>query len=91
MQRLREVNMRALAWIVLAAGTMLLTPQLRAQTYDPSYPVCMHVYGGEGDYIDCSYTSLAQCNASASGRAGQCIINPFAQPYQGRPGRRIVR
>ena len=84
--------MRALAWITLAIGTTLVSTPLQAQTYDPNYPVCMHAYGGQGDYIDCSYTSLAQCNATASGRGAQCEINPFAsRPYERRPGRRAVR
>jgi hypothetical protein len=40
----------------------------------------------DGGYIDCGYTSLAQCAQSASGRAAQCITNPhFASPrYQQR-------
>ena len=39
-----------------------------AQTYDPNFPVCLQVYAPRGGYIDCSYTSLAQCQATASGR-----------------------
>jgi hypothetical protein len=49
----------------------------QAQTYDPRYPVCLQTYGIGGGGINCSYTSLAQCNASASGRAAQCLTNPF--------------
>ena len=49
----------------------------RAQTYDPAYPVCLHVYNRGSDYYQCRYTSLPQCNASASGRAAQCVINPY--------------
>ena len=52
-----------------------------AQTYDPGYPVCLQTYGRDGNSIACGYYSLAQCNASASGRAAQCIVNPyFARP-----------
>jgi hypothetical protein len=29
------------------------------------------------NYYECRYTSLPQCNASASGRAAQCVINPY--------------
>ena len=46
-----------------------------AQTFDPSYPVCLQVYG-RVSYIECRYTSLVQCNFSAAGRAAQCIGNP---------------
>ncbi|MEY9182979.1 hypothetical protein ABIG06_004561 [Bradyrhizobium sp. USDA 326] len=66
-----------------------------AQTYDPRYPVCMKVYEGSlggGEWIDCSYTSIPQCRASASGRAASCEINPyFAQmqrPAWGHPAYR---
>jgi hypothetical protein len=46
--------------------------------YDPAYPVCLHVYGLTGfNYYECSYTSLPQCKASASGRAAECVINPY--------------
>jgi hypothetical protein len=65
----------------------------RAQTYDPAYPVCLQVYQGWNDYyFECGYTSLAQCNASASGRSAQCIVNPYyaaRKPVQqGRRDRR---
>jgi hypothetical protein len=35
------------------------------------------------NYYDCSFTSLPQCNGSASGRGAQCIINPY---YAGATG-----
>jgi hypothetical protein len=50
------------------------------QTYDPHYPICLHVYG-EVTYDECRYTSLAQCSESASSRAAQCEINPYDPPY----------
>jgi hypothetical protein len=73
----RENLMRMLAWTILAIGATLAGAPARGQTYDPSYPVCLQTYGIDGDYIDCSFTSLAQCAASASGRAAQCLTNPF--------------
>ena len=36
----------------------------------------------EGQLLDCSYTTLPQCNASASARAAQCA-NPY---YAGTTG-----
>ena len=66
--------MRILAFAALAA-TLLAAPPARAQTY-AGYPVCLHVYGPV-TYYECSYFSLAQCNASASGRAAQCVPNPY--------------
>ena len=68
--------MRILALAILAIGTVSIGPA-DAQTYDPDYPVCLHVYGRGGNYYECRYTSLPQCNASASGRSAQCVINPY--------------
>jgi hypothetical protein len=69
--------MRNLALAILAAATILIGAPGAAQTYDPSYPVCLHVYGRGANYYECRYTSLPQCNASASGRAAQCVVNPY--------------
>ena len=66
---------------ISAVTAVLATPPARAQTYDPKYPVCLQVYTGRMDYyFECGYTSLAQCNMSASGRAAQCVVNPY---YEG--------
>jgi hypothetical protein len=46
------------------------------------------------NYYDCSCTSLPQCNASASGRSAQCVINPYfagAEEPQERHYRRHPR
>lgn len=68
--------MRFPAWAFVAAGTLLASAWAQAQTYDPSYPVCLHVFGPVG-YIECRYTSLPQCEASAIGRPAQCVVNPY--------------
>jgi Protein of unknown function (DUF3551) len=74
--------MRIQALTMLTIATALTAAPARAQTYDPAYPVCLQVYQGFNDYyFECAYTSLPQCNASASGRAAQCIVNPY---YAGR-------
>lgn len=79
--------MRMLAWTILAIGAVLVGAPSRAQTYDPNYPVCLQTYGIDGSYIDCSFTSLAQCASSASGRAAQCLTNPyFAHADRKPPG-----
>ena len=70
--------MRIPALAILTIATVLTAVPVRAQTYDPAYPVCLHVYQPRGaHYYECSYTSLPQCNASASGRAAMCVINPY--------------
>jgi hypothetical protein len=70
--------MRALALTILTMGIALADGQARAQTYDPAYPFCMHViqWGG-GAYYDCTYYTMGQCAASASGRGLQCDPNPY--------------
>jgi hypothetical protein len=79
--------MRKLVWTILAIGMISAVTPVKAQTYDPNFPVCLQTYGRAGNYISCSYTSIPQCQFSASGRAAQCIVNPyFAGPYR-RPRR----
>jgi uncharacterized protein DUF3551 len=63
--------------VVLLAGLFSWAGHVQAQTYDPSYPVCMRVSEWGGSRVDCSYTTLAQCAASASGRSGTCVPNPY--------------
>jgi hypothetical protein len=68
--------MRILALAILAIGAASAAAPAQAQTYDPRFPVCLHVMG-RISYYDCSYASLPQCNMSASGRSAQCVINPY--------------
>ncbi|SEN99937.1 DUF3551 domain-containing protein [Bradyrhizobium sp. OK095] len=73
--------MRRSFGLIAAAGALLAATPLHAQTFDPRYPVCMHVYsgssGGGGEWYDCSFTSLPQCHATATGRAASCDLNPY--------------
>ncbi|MBR0786934.1 DUF3551 domain-containing protein [Bradyrhizobium iriomotense] len=66
---------------VVIVGAVLAAAPSHAQTFDPSFPVCMHVYsganGGGGEWYDCSFTSLPQCRGTASGRAATCDLNPY--------------
>jgi Protein of unknown function (DUF3551) len=41
-----------------------------------NYPICLRVYG-PGSYSECGYATMAQCNATASGRSAQCSPDPF--------------
>jgi len=77
-----EVDVVKPVFTILALAMTVIATSVQAQTYDPSYPVCMHVYGElEGERMDCIFTSLAQCAATASGRPATCLINPyFARP-----------
>ena len=55
-----------------------------AQTYGSTSPFCVQSFGIGGGGIDCSYASMDQCRASASGRAAECITNPY---FPGAPDR----
>jgi Protein of unknown function (DUF3551) len=73
--------------VVTAAGTVTLVASGPAAARD--YPYCLRG-GGYGYPGECSYTSYAQCQASASGRLAFCDVNPrfaFAQQRRGRPYR----
>jgi len=71
--------MRVPILATLVAGALGAATSVEAQTYDPAYPVCLQVYtGGFMDYyFECAYTNMAQCQASASGRAAACVVNPY--------------
>lgn len=70
---------------LLAAGAAILAGATPAAAID--YPWCVQ---GRGVGIpgDCSYTSYAQCMASASGRGLYCNVNP--RTAFGRERRRRV-
>jgi hypothetical protein len=79
--------MRVLALAILTISALSVTSAARAQTYDPAFPICMHVWTRGATYFDCTYTTLPQCNASASGRGAQCVINPYYAGSTGPRGR----
>ncbi len=69
--------MRSVDRAMLAIGALLAALPAQAQTYDPRYPICMQVFSIDGPAIGCGYASMAQCKASASGRAAECFANPY--------------
>jgi hypothetical protein len=70
--------MRILALTIVAVGLVWSVAETRAQTYDPAFPFCMYlVTWGGGGYYDCSYYTMGQCQASASGRTATCSPNPY--------------
>lgn len=79
------------ALAALAIATVSLAAPAQAQTYDPAYPVCLQIYqGGMTDYyFECAYTSMPQCQASASGRYAQCIVNPYYGKGKVVPKKRV--
>ncbi|MEN3351500.1 MAG: hypothetical protein V7632_5135 [Bradyrhizobium sp.] len=63
---------------MLALGALWMATPASAQTYDPRYPVCMHVYGALiGERMDCVFTSSDQCEAGALGLPATCLVNPY--------------
>ncbi len=76
--------MRILMMAILTAAAVAASAPAQAQTYDPDYPVCMQVFG-RINYFDCRYTSLPQCNATASGRSAECLINPYYVNPRAKP------
>jgi hypothetical protein len=87
-----EKTMRTTFGIIMAIGTWLAASPADAQKYDPRYPVCMHTWtggprGGGSDYFDCSFASLEQCRATASGLAATCDVNPYYAGNQPPPPR----
>jgi hypothetical protein len=82
--------MRILTLAILTIATALAAIPTQALAWDPARPVCMQVFGRFNSY-DCSYASLPQCVASASGRAAECVVNPYfanAEAPMGRSHRR---
>lgn len=70
----QEIQMKPflLAVLALAASAALDIGPAAAR----DYPYCLtgRDYAGFGD---CQFDTLAQCQASASGRQGTCSANPF--------------
>jgi len=84
--------MRKLMLTMMVIGAVATIEPAQAQTFDPHYPVCMHVYG-DPTYYECQYLTMAACMATASGRSAQCIVNPYmaSAAAPAGPGRRYRR
>jgi hypothetical protein len=83
--------MRIPVFAILALGAVCAGPA-QAQTYDPNYPVCLQVYQSMVDYyFDCTYRTMAQCQASASGRSASCVVNPYFGGAAAKPAPRRKR
>ncbi|MBR1087214.1 DUF3551 domain-containing protein [Bradyrhizobium manausense] len=82
--------MRMLCLMILAGTTAILgAVPATAQRYDPRYQVCLQSWHQRGLVIfDCSYNSMDQCRATASGLSAMCLENPYWQGPSGRHSRR---
>jgi hypothetical protein len=75
---MRNAILALIAVTAASVATLADTAPAAARTY----PYCI-TGGGYGYPGDCSYSSYAQCRASASGRRVDCNLNPrvaFRQP-----------
>jgi hypothetical protein len=77
--------MRALTSCILAAAIAFAVVPADAQTYAPGYPICLQAYAIDGEHIECAFTTMAQCRASAAGRGASCMANPYYGGATARP------
>ena len=77
--------MRAPRSGILAAAITFAAVPAAAQTYAPGYPVCLQAYTIDGEHIECSYATMAQCRVAASGRGATCLANPNSGGPSPRP------
>jgi hypothetical protein len=81
--------MRIRIFVPLVIAATCLAAPARAQTYDPNYPYCLQIYDDMVHYnFECAYTSMEQCQASASGRNAQCVVNPYFPKTPAKPAPR---
>ena len=81
----------ALFVAILTIFAALTAAPAEAQTFGGNYPVCIQQFRWGGSDIECSYTSLAQCNATASGLSAMCLMNPYYAHAQAPAGPRNRR
>jgi hypothetical protein len=61
------------AWLALmAAGAVSIAPAAAGE-----FPYCIKGCDFGAGAGDCSFSSLAQCQATASGRDASCAANPY--------------
>jgi hypothetical protein len=78
--------------LTIITAMVALAAPAQAQAYDPRHPVCLQVYDDIAHTtIDCSFTSMGQCAATASGRFAQCVFNPYFAAPKAKPGPRKKR
>jgi len=75
----------------LMAVVMMTAIDAMPATASPagSFPFCIKgcSFGGSGGVGDCSFTSYAQCQATASGLAATCSSNPYFSKAELQPNR----
>jgi hypothetical protein len=69
--------MRKTLLALMAVTSFVAINSATASARDPDYQYCIKGREWLSPVGDCSFTSLKQCQASASGRLATCDINPF--------------
>jgi hypothetical protein len=69
---------KALLALTAAYAVLVAVPAMAGGMPSGGMPYCIKGcdFGGSG-VGDCSFTSLAQCQATASGRVATCATNPY--------------
>jgi len=74
----KETLMRIPALAILTFFAVLTAAPAMAQTYGGNHPVCLQLYLRDGARnIECRYSSMEQCQATASGLSAMCMMNPY--------------
>lgn len=72
--------------VLLPAGTAAAQDYTSSQYCDP-----WCTQGRRSGSLDCSYHTIDQCLASASGTGAHCVTNPFLGQCRRGPARRAPR
>jgi hypothetical protein len=76
--RIPEDAMRWSLAVVVSIGLLMSfdpSPATASPAGDGAF--CINGFNYDGGLGDCSYSSYAQCQASASGTANACLANPY--------------
>ena len=85
---------KALVALTAAYAVLIAVPAMAGGLPSGGQPYCIKGCDYGGGIGDCSFSSLAQCQATASGRVATCATNPYfdaraeAPADQGRMSRR---
>jgi hypothetical protein len=85
---------KALMALTAAYAVLVAVPAMAGGLPSGGAPFCIKGCDYGGGIGDCSFSSLAQCQATASGRVATCATNPYfnaraeMQADQGRMSRR---
>jgi hypothetical protein len=70
--------MRKTLLALMAVTSFIAINLAPASASDPQYQYCIKGSQWLSPVGDCSFTTLQQCQATASGRLATCDVNPFS-------------